>query len=120
MASSESPVTRRRRTPKRPTSWAPVTADAMNAVTEVASHDTPVFVAEYPRTCCISSEPRKMKEKKALKVKNAERLAATSVRFRSAAAGTSGWRERASIRTKAASSSAAAPKSTRVEAEVQP
>src|SRR5205085_2054313 len=48
---------RSRRTPKRPTSWAPVTADAMNAVTDVASHDTPVFVAEYPRTCCIRSEP---------------------------------------------------------------
>src|SRR6266498_1520421 len=70
----------------------------MKAVTEVASHDTPVFVAEYPRTCCINSEPRKMNEKKALKVKKAERLAATSVRFLSAVAGTSGWLERASIR----------------------
>ena len=76
----------------------------MKAVTEVASHDTPVCVAEYPRPCCISSEPRKMNEKKALKAKNAERLAATSVRFFSANAGTSGARERASIRTNAASS----------------
>ena len=47
--------------------------------------------------------PRKMKEKNALKAKNAERLAATSVRFLSAAAGTSGCGDRASIRTNDAS-----------------
>ena len=68
----------------------------------------------------MRSEPRKMKEKNALNVKNAERLAATSVRFLSAVAGTRGWLARASIRTKAASSSAAAPKSSNVEGEVQP
>ena len=27
----------------------------MNAVTDVASQATPVFVGEYPRACCISS-----------------------------------------------------------------
>ena len=70
-ASSRSPVTSSRRTPTALTSLAPVTADARNAVTDVASHDTPVFVGEYPSTCCMSSEPRKMNEKKAPNVKNA-------------------------------------------------
>ena len=44
-----------------------------------------------------------MKEKNAPKAKNAERLAATSVRCFTAAAGTSGVRDRASIRTNDAS-----------------
>src|ERR671918_2235774 len=119
-ARTERPVTRSRRTPTAATSRAPANADARKAVAEVASQDRPVFVGEYPRTCCISSEPRKMNEKKALKVKNAERLAATSVRFLSATAGTSGAGGRASVRTNAASSSAAAANRTSVVPEGQP
>ncbi len=40
----------------------------------------------------MNSDPRKMKEKNALKAKNAERLAATSVRCFTTPAGTSGAR----------------------------
>ena len=68
----------------------------------------------------MSSDPQEGERKKALKMKNAERLAATSVRFRSAAAGTSGAGERASMRTNATSSSAAAANGSSVVAEVQP
>ena len=62
----------------------------------------------------MSSVARKMNEKNALKAKNADRLAATSVRFLTAAAGTSGARDRASIHTNDASSSAAAANSSSV------
>ena len=68
----------------------------------------------------MNSDPRKMNEKNAPKAKNAERLAATSVRCFTAAAGTSGVRDRASIRTNDASSSAAAANSSSVVIAVQP
>jgi hypothetical protein len=113
-------VTSSFRTPTTVTSRAPATAEPAKAVSDVASHATPVFVGEYPRTCCISSVARKMNEKNALNVKNAERLAATSVRCRSAAAGTSGSRDRASMRTNDASSRAAATNSRSVEVVVPP
>ena len=58
-------MTRSRRTPTRATSRAPASADATQAVADVASHNTPVLVAEYPRTCCTSSVAPKMNEKKA-------------------------------------------------------
>ena len=95
-------------------------ADATKAVTDVASQATPVLVGEYPRTCCISSDPRKMKEKNALKAKNAERLAATSVRCFTAAAGTSGARDRPRSARTATNSSAAAANSSSVVIAVQP
>ena len=61
-----------------------------------------------------------MKEKKAPKVKNADRLAATSARCRSAAPGTSGDCDRRSTATNPMSSSPATANSDRVEADVQP
>ena len=110
-------MTRSRRTPTRATSRAPASADATNAVTDVASQATPVFVGEYPRTCCMSSVRQEDEREEGAKAKNADRLAATSVRFLSAAAGTSGAGERASIRTNDASSSAAAANSGSVVVE---
>src|SRR5262245_23252109 len=68
----------------------------------------------------MSSEPRKMNEKKAPNTKNAERLAATRVRCFTTAIGTSGASERASTRTNATSSSAAPANSSSVVADVQP
>jgi hypothetical protein len=98
----------------------PVIAAATNEVAVVASQATPVRVGEYPRTCCMSSEPRKMKAKKAPNVKKAERFAATSVRLRSAELGTSADRDRASIPTNAISVTTAATSSPSVEVESQP
>src|SRR5215204_2763262 len=93
-ARSDRPVTSSRRTPTSATSRAPATADPTSAVPVVGSQARPVVVGEYSRTCCISSEARKMKENIAPNAKNADRLAATSVRFFTAVGGTSGVRAR--------------------------
>src|SRR5215216_2653648 len=61
-----------------------------------------------------------MKEKSAPNVKKAERFAATSVRLRTAEPGTSGDRDRASIRTKAHSIKTEAANSPSVDTEPQP
>ena len=119
IASRESPLTRRRRTPKRTTSRAPVKDGGNEGGHRGRQPRHAGRVAEYLRPCCINSEPRKMNEKKALKVKNAERLAATSVRFRSTAAGTSGWQGTALRRNEGGEQQTTTPKSSRVEAEVQ-
>src|SRR5580698_7595675 len=120
IARSDWATTSRRRTPTTPTSLPPVIAAATNDVAVVASQATPVRVGEYPRTCCISSEPRKMKAKNAPNVENDDRFAATSVRLRIAEPGTSGDRDRASIPTKAESSTTDAAKSPSVDPESQP
>jgi len=61
-----------------------------------------------------------MKAKNAPNVKNADRFAATSVRLRTDEPGTSGDRDRASIRTKAESSTTDAANSPSVDPERQP
>src|SRR5258708_20716583 len=68
----------------------------------------------------MNSEPRKRKAKNAPKMKNAERVAATSVRLRTAEPGTSGDRDRASIRTKADSITTDAANRPSVAAAPQP
>ena len=61
-----------------------------------------------------------MKAKNAPNVKNADRFAATSVRLRTDEPGTSGDRDRASIRTKAESSTTDAANSPSVDPAAQP
>jgi hypothetical protein len=61
-----------------------------------------------------------MKAKNAPNVKNADRFAATSVRLRTAEPGTSGDRDRPSIRAKADSINTEAANSPSVDTEPQP
>ena len=61
-----------------------------------------------------------MKAKNAPNVKNADRFAATSVRLRTAEPGTSGDRDRPSIRTKADSIKTEAANSPSVDTDPQP
>ena len=61
-----------------------------------------------------------MKEKNAPKSRKAARSAATIVRFRSAANGTRGWRDRDSTRTNVASSAAAPANTASVVADAHP
>ena len=78
-----------------------------NPVAEVASHASPVSVGEYPSTCCMNSDPRKMNVKKAPKAKNAIAFETRSERSRRTEPGTSGSGARRSTRTKLASSTPA-------------
>src|SRR5215472_4723437 len=91
-----------------------------SAVSEVASHATPVFRAEYPSTCCMYRVPMKKRLKKLAPSRKLTAFDPARVFSRNRRSGSSGASARVSMTRKPASSAADAASRPRVRAAVHP